>query len=69
MFSSTLALTWRVHFKPVAYTHLHVECCSEDVKPKVLLCITSVFARSNTAIVGSNPTEAWMFVCVFSVST
>jgi hypothetical protein len=23
-----------------------------------------VFARSNTAIVGSNPTEAWMFVCV-----
>jgi hypothetical protein len=24
----------------------------------------SVFARSNTAIVGSNPTEAWMFVCV-----
>jgi hypothetical protein len=29
----------------------------------------TVFARSNTAIVGSNPTEAWMFVCVFSVST
>jgi hypothetical protein len=24
----------------------------------------AVFARSNTAIVGSNPTEAWMFVCV-----
>jgi hypothetical protein len=24
----------------------------------------TVFARSNTAIVGSNPTEAWMFVCV-----
>jgi hypothetical protein len=23
----------------------------------------TVFARSNTAIVGSNPTEAWMFVC------
>jgi hypothetical protein len=22
------------------------------------------FALSNTAIVGSNPTEAWMFVCV-----
>jgi hypothetical protein len=31
--------------------------------------IVTVFARSNTAIVGSNPTEAWMFVCVFSVST
>jgi hypothetical protein len=32
----------------------------------------TVFASSNTAIVGSNPTEAWMFVCsvcVFSVST
>jgi hypothetical protein len=33
----------------------------------------TVFARSNTAIVGSKPTEAWMFVCVlcafFSVST
>jgi hypothetical protein len=34
----------------------------------------TVFARSNTAIVGSNATEAWMFVCVcsvcvFSVST
>jgi hypothetical protein len=29
----------------------------------------NVLARSNTAIVGSNPTEAWMFVCVFSVST
>jgi hypothetical protein len=25
----------------------------------------TVFARSNTAIVGSNPTEVWMFVCVF----
>jgi hypothetical protein len=25
----------------------------------------TVFGRSNTAIVGSNPTEAWMFVCVF----
>jgi hypothetical protein len=24
----------------------------------------TVFARSNTAIVGSNPTEAWMLVCV-----
>jgi hypothetical protein len=24
----------------------------------------TVFARSTTAIVGSNPTEAWMFVCV-----
>jgi hypothetical protein len=24
----------------------------------------TVFARSNTAIVGFNPTEAWMFVCV-----
>jgi hypothetical protein len=24
----------------------------------------TVFARSNTAIVGSNPTETWMFVCV-----
>jgi hypothetical protein len=24
----------------------------------------TVFARSNTAIVGLNPTEAWMFVCV-----
>jgi hypothetical protein len=24
----------------------------------------TVFARFNTAIVGSNPTEAWMFVCV-----
>jgi hypothetical protein len=24
----------------------------------------TVFARSNTAIVGSNPTEAWMFVYV-----
>jgi hypothetical protein len=24
----------------------------------------TVFARSNTAIVGSNLTEAWMFVCV-----
>jgi hypothetical protein len=24
----------------------------------------TVFARSNTAIEGSNPTEAWMFVCV-----
>jgi hypothetical protein len=33
----------------------------------------TVFARSNSAIVGSNPTEAWMFVCVlcefFYVST
>jgi hypothetical protein len=31
----------------------------------------TVFARSNTEIVGSNTTEAWMFVCVrvFSVST
>jgi hypothetical protein len=33
----------------------------------------TVFARSNTEIVGSNVTEAWMFVCVlcafFSVST
>jgi hypothetical protein len=33
----------------------------------------TVFARSNTAIVGSNPTEAWIFVCVlctfFSDST
>jgi hypothetical protein len=27
----------------------------------------TVFARSNTAIVGSNPTEAWMFVCVLCV--
>jgi hypothetical protein len=27
----------------------------------------TVFARSNTAIVGLNPTEAWMFVCVFCV--
>jgi hypothetical protein len=27
----------------------------------------TVFARSNTAIVGSNPTEEWMFVCVFCV--
>jgi hypothetical protein len=27
----------------------------------------TVFSRSNTAIVGSNPTEAWMFVCVFCV--
>jgi hypothetical protein len=26
--------------------------------------VFTVFARSNTAIVGSNPTEAWMFVCV-----
>jgi hypothetical protein len=26
--------------------------------------LSTVFARSNTAIVGSNPTEAWMFVCV-----
>jgi ABC-type multidrug transport system permease subunit len=25
----------------------------------------TVFARSNTAIVGSNPTEPWMFVCAF----
>jgi hypothetical protein len=25
----------------------------------------NVFARSNTAIVGSNRTEAWMFVCAF----
>jgi hypothetical protein len=24
----------------------------------------TVIGRSNTAIVGSNPTEAWMFVCV-----
>jgi hypothetical protein len=24
----------------------------------------TVFARSNTEIVGSNTTEAWMFVCV-----
>jgi hypothetical protein len=24
----------------------------------------TVFARSNTEIIGSNPTEAWMFVCV-----
>jgi hypothetical protein len=24
----------------------------------------TVFARSNTEIVGSNSTEAWMFVCV-----
>jgi hypothetical protein len=24
----------------------------------------TVFARSKTAIVGSNPTQAWMFVCV-----
>jgi hypothetical protein len=24
----------------------------------------TVFARSNTAIVSSNPIEAWMFVCV-----
>jgi hypothetical protein len=24
----------------------------------------TVFARSNTEIVGSNPTQAWMFVCV-----
>jgi hypothetical protein len=24
----------------------------------------TVFARSNTEIVGSNRTEAWMFVCV-----
>jgi hypothetical protein len=24
----------------------------------------TVFARTNNAIVGSNPTEAWMFVCV-----
>jgi hypothetical protein len=24
----------------------------------------TVFAPSNTAIMGSNPTEAWMFVCV-----
>jgi hypothetical protein len=24
----------------------------------------TVFTRSNTAIVGSNPTEAWMFVYV-----
>jgi hypothetical protein len=24
----------------------------------------TVFARSNTAIVGLKPTEAWMFVCV-----
>jgi hypothetical protein len=37
-------------------------------------CKHTVFARSNTAIVGSNPTAAWMFVCVcsvcvFSVST
>jgi hypothetical protein len=24
----------------------------------------TVFARSNTEIVSSNPTEAWMFVCV-----
>jgi hypothetical protein len=31
--------------------------------------VPTVFARSNTAIVGSNPTEARMFVCVFSVST
>jgi hypothetical protein len=23
----------------------------------------TVFARSNTAIVGSNATESWMFVC------
>jgi hypothetical protein len=33
----------------------------------------TVFARSNTEIVGSNPTKVWMFVCVlcafFSVST
>jgi hypothetical protein len=29
----------------------------------------TVFARSNTEVVGSNPTEVWMFVCVFSVST
>jgi hypothetical protein len=28
----------------------------------------TVFARSNTAIVGSNPTEAWMFVCVLCAS-
>jgi hypothetical protein len=28
------------------------------------LLARTIFARSNTAIVGSNPTEAWMFVCV-----
>jgi hypothetical protein len=25
------------------------------------------FARSNTGIMGSNPIEAWMFVCVYFV--
>jgi pyruvate carboxylase len=27
----------------------------------------TVFARSNAEIVGSNPLEAWMSVCVYSV--
>jgi hypothetical protein len=26
--------------------------------------VRTVFARSKTEIVGSNPTEAWIFVCV-----
>jgi hypothetical protein len=32
--------------------------------PLPIAVARTVFARSNTEIVGSNPTEAWMFVCV-----
>jgi hypothetical protein len=52
--SAVVQFTWQCAFN-----------CSGYVS-KILLAVAerTVFARCNTAIVGSNPTEAWMFVCV-----
>jgi hypothetical protein len=44
--------------KVLSQVHKLQIAVAERSKPR------TVFARSNTAIVGSNPTEAWMFVCV-----
>jgi hypothetical protein len=41
-----------------------VMLCLEPIAVAERSKARTVFARTNTAIVGSNHTEAWMFVCV-----
>jgi hypothetical protein len=45
-------------------TELHLHLLVRPIAVAARSKARTVFARSNTEIVGSNPTEAWMFVCV-----
>jgi hypothetical protein len=54
--------------RPVTGTDLTVFTYKKPIAVAERSKARTVFARSNTAIVGSNPTEAWMFVCVLCAS-